>query len=100
MTDRFTNVKHAEFELLMNILRKVDIQEWAEEGVPGIVSPKEARDAVALKRARTAVRNVRGILLNMASKRISYLPQGHMYEGWDGHRDGMIPPANEGWDEE
>jgi hypothetical protein len=40
MTDRFTNVKHAEFELLMNILRKVDIQEWAEEGVPGIVSPK------------------------------------------------------------
>jgi len=100
MTDRFTNVKHAEFELLMTLMRKVDIMEWAEEGVPGMISSKEARDAVALKRARTAVRNVRGVLLNMASKRISYLPEGHMYEGWDGHRDGMIPPANEEWDEE
>ena len=100
MTDRFTNVKHAEFELLMTLMRKVDIIEWAEQGVPGMISSKEARDAVALKRARTAVRNVRGVLLNMASKRISYLPEGHMYEEWDGHRDGMIPPANEEWDEE
>ena len=100
MTDRFTNVKHAEFELLMTLMRKVDIIEWVEQGVPGMISSKEARDAVALKRARTAVRNVRGVLLNMASKRISYLPEGHMYEGWDGHRDGMIPPANEEWDEE
>ena len=100
MTDRFTNVKHAEFELLMTLMREVDIMEWAEQGVPGMISPKEARDAVALKRALTAVRNVRGVLLNMASKRISYLPEGHMYEGWDGHRDGMIPPANEEWDEE
>ena len=100
MTDRFTNVKHAEFELLMTLMRKVDIIEWVEQGVPGMISSKEARDAVALKRARTAVRNVRGVLLNMASKRISYLPHGHMYEGWDGHRDGMIPPANEEWDEE
>ena len=98
MTDRFTNVKHAEFELLMNILRKVDIQEWAEEGVHGIISPKEARDAVALKRARTAVRNVRGVLLNMASKRVSYLPNGHDYQGWQ-MGDEMIPPANEGWDD-
>ena len=98
MTDRFTNVKHAEFELLMNILRKVDIQEWAEEGVPGIISPKEARDAVALKRARTAVRNVRDVLLNMASKRVSYLPNGHDYQGWQ-MGDEMIPPANEEWDD-
>ena len=76
MTDRFTNVKHAEFELLMTLMRKVDIMEWAEEGVPGMISSKEARDAVALKRARTAVRNVRGVLLNMAYVRRMGRSQG------------------------
>ena len=98
MTDRFTNVKHAEFELLMNILRKVDIQEWAEAGVPGIRSPRDADDFIALKRARTAAQNVRAVILNMASKRVSFLPEGHVYEGWNGHRDGLIPPAHEEWD--
>jgi hypothetical protein len=99
MTDRFTSVKHAEFELLMNILRKVDIQEWAEEGVPGIRSPQDADDTVALKRARTAVRNIRGVILNMASKRVKSLPSNHEYEGWE-LGDEMIPPANTVWDKE
>jgi hypothetical protein len=97
MKGRFTNVKHAEFELIMNILRKVDIQEWAEEGVPGIRSPKDADDTVALKRAKTAVQNIRAVLLNMASKRIKSLPNGHDYEGWE-MGDDLIPPAHKEWD--
>tara|TARA_R100000734_G_C3306653_1_gene97153 strand:+ start:217 stop:510 length:294 start_codon:yes stop_codon:yes gene_type:complete len=97
MKDRFTNVKHAEFELIMNLLRKVDIQGWAEEGVPGIRSPKDADDKVALKRARTAVQNIRAVLLNMASKRIKSLPYGHEYEGWE-MGDDLIPPAHKEWD--
>jgi hypothetical protein len=99
MTDRFTNVKHAEFELLMNILRKVDIQEWAESGVPGIRSPRDADDFIALKRARTAAQNVRAVILNMASKRVKNLPKGHAYEGWQ-MGDDLIPPAHKEWDDE
>ena len=98
MSDRFTSIKHAEFELLMNILRETDIQGWAERGVPGMRSPKDADDEHALKRARSAVQNIRKVILNMASKRVSFLPEGHVYEGWNGHRDGLIPPAHEEWD--
>lgn len=98
MIDRFTSIKHAEFELLMNMLRETDIQGWAETGVPGIRSPKDADDEHALKRARTAVQNVRKVILNMAARRVPFLPEGHVYEGWDGDRSGLIPPAHEEWD--
>ena len=98
MTDRFTSIKHAEFELLMWILRETPIQEWAEAGVPGIRSPKDADDEHALKRARSALQNVRKVILNMAARRVPFLPEGHVYEGWDGDRSGLIPPADEEWD--
>ena len=52
----------------------------------------------SVKRARTAVQNVRQVILNMAARRVPFLPEGHVYEGWDGDRSGLIPPAHEEWD--
>jgi len=44
------------------------------------------------------VHNVRQVILNMAARRVPFLPEGHVYEGWDGDRSGLIPPAHEEWD--
>lgn len=96
MSDRFKCVKHAEFDLLMNLLREVDIQAWAEAGVPGVRCEDRiivSHDKVALKRARTAVQNITKVLFNMASKRTAFLPEGHEYQGWEPPTE-MTP---EGW---
>jgi hypothetical protein len=101
MSDRFKCVKTAEFDLLMSILREVDIQAWAESGVPGVRCENgvlSSRDKVALKRARSAVQNITKVLFNMASKRAAFLPEGHEHQGWEPPTD-MASVGNAWWSE-
>ena len=101
MSDRFKCVKHAEFDLLMNLIKEVDIQAWAETGVPGVRCENgvlSSRDKVALKRARSAVQNITKVLFNMASKRAAFLPEGHEHQGWEPPSD-MASEGNAWWSE-
>ena len=68
--NRAKSVKHAEYEILNQILIGVPIDDLEFSLVPN-------NDKVAQKRFDTAAKNVCKVIENMKLKRIPYLPDDH-----------------------
>ena len=67
---RAKSVKHAEYEILNQILVGVPIDDLEFALVP-------ENDKVAQKRFNTAAKNICKVIDNMKQKRIAYLPDEH-----------------------
>jgi hypothetical protein len=77
---RFKNVKHAEYEILKHLRTKstYPLSDVMENGIPGYYECDgitHRTDKLALKRFKEACEKIDGVLLNMISKRVKYVPE-------------------------